>query len=97
MIGLEILVMYTFYSLTVVVDSRSLCFWSGPRFWRKRCLLAEIESFCEVKSSWLHGWGIRNFILRGRGGWLYNVSGFDAVEFKMRNGKYDRIGTDDPF
>ncbi len=97
MIGLEILVLYTFYSLTVVVDSRTLSVWFGPGFWRKRFLLAEIESFCEVKNSWLHGWGIRYYIARGRRGWLYNVSGFDAVEFKMSNGKYYRIGTDDPF
>ena len=96
-IGLEILVLYAFYSLTVVVDSRALWFWFGPGFWRKRFLLAEIESVREVKNSWLHGWGIRYFIvLGGTRGWLYNVSGFDAVEFKMKNGKYYRIGTNDP-
>jgi len=29
-------------------------------------------------------------------GWLYNVSGTDAVELKMKNGKRYRIGTDVP-
>jgi len=27
--------------------------------------------------------------------WVYNVSGFDAVEIKTINGKIYRIGTDD--
>jgi hypothetical protein len=27
--------------------------------------------------------------------WIYNVSGFDAVELKMKNGKVYRIGTDE--
>ena len=89
--------LYKFNSLTVVVDSQDFCFWFGPGFWRKRFLLAEIESVCEVKITWLHGWGIRYFVAGdGRRGWLYNVSGFDAVEIKMKNGKYYRIGTDDP-
>jgi hypothetical protein len=28
--------------------------------------------------------------------WVYNVSGFDAVEIQMRNGRIKRIGTDEP-
>jgi hypothetical protein len=28
--------------------------------------------------------------------WIYNVSGFDAVEIKMKDGKTYRIGTDEP-
>ena len=28
--------------------------------------------------------------------WIYNVSGFDAVEITMKNGKVYRIGTDVP-
>ena len=28
--------------------------------------------------------------------WIYNVSGFDAVEIIMRNGRIYRIGTDVP-
>jgi hypothetical protein len=27
---------------------------------------------------------------------VYNVSGFDAVEIKLKNGKRYRIGTDEP-
>jgi len=28
--------------------------------------------------------------------WIFNVSGFDAVELVMKNGKIYRIGTDMP-
>jgi len=28
--------------------------------------------------------------------WIFNVSGFDAVELIMKNGKIYRIGTDEP-
>jgi hypothetical protein len=28
--------------------------------------------------------------------WIYNVSGFDAVEILMKSGKRYRIGTDQP-
>jgi len=47
-----------------------------------------------TKNHWYYEWGIR--------GWLwpkmriYNVSGFDAVEIKVKNGKTYRIGTDEP-
>jgi hypothetical protein len=44
-----------------------------------------------VKNPWYYGWGIRLI----PGGWLYNVSGFWAVELQMKNGKRYRIGTDD--
>ena len=96
-VGLEILGLYLFRSLTVVLDSQSLSFWFGPGFWRKGVVVTEIESVSEVRNHWYNGWGIRYFIARGgRRGWLYNVSGFDAVEFKMKSGKYFRIGTDKP-
>jgi hypothetical protein len=41
---------------------------------------------------WLNGFGIRV-----RPGWrLYNVSGLDAVELRLKTGDIRRIGTDDP-
>ena len=47
-----------------------------------------------VKNHWYCGWGIR-WCLRFKM-WIYNVSGFDAVEIKLKNGKTYRIGTDEP-
>ena len=28
--------------------------------------------------------------------WIYNVSGFDAIEIQTKDGKRHRIGTDEP-
>ncbi|GAI51787.1 unnamed protein product [marine sediment metagenome] len=58
----------------------------------KRFKLNEIESCQVVKNHWYYGWGIR----LTPHGVLYNVSGFDAVEIKLRTGKKFRIGTDVP-
>ena len=40
----------------------------------------------------LIGWGLR----RTRRGWLYNVSGFDAVLLRLTNGRSVMVGTDEP-
>jgi hypothetical protein len=64
----------------------------GPGPIRKRFKLNEIESCQVVKNHWYYGWGIR----LTPHGWLYNVSGFHAVEIKLRTGKKFRIGTDVP-
>jgi len=66
----------------------------GYGIFRKRFMLREIISARTVKNHWYYGWGIRLLL------WLrlviYNVSGFDAVEIKMKNGRTYRIGTDEP-
>jgi hypothetical protein len=58
---------------------------------RKVFLLKDIEACRVVKNPWYYGWGIR-FTPRG---WLFNVSGFSALELQMKSGKLYRIGTDD--
>ena len=45
-----------------------------------------------VRNPWYYGWGIHLF----PGGWVFNVSGFAALELQMENGRKYRIGTDDP-
>jgi hypothetical protein len=57
----------------------------------KRIPLAHIVRVEFAPSTWFEGWGIR---LTTRG-WLYNVSGFGAVEFTMRDGNRMRFGSDD--
>ena len=81
-----------FGSLTVTIDDRHLTarFGFGPV--RKRIALAEIASHRQVRNPWYCGWGIRYV----GGGWLYNVSGFDAVEIVRHDGTRVRIGTDEP-
>jgi hypothetical protein len=81
-----------FASLTVEISDGELRFHFGPGFWRKRYPMAEITAAEVTKSSWWEGWGIR---ITPRG-MLYNVSGTDAVEIKLRSGHSFRIGTNDP-
>jgi Zn-dependent protease with chaperone function len=79
-------------SLTVSIGGGMLSWWFGPGFWRKRVSLAEIEDCEAVRNRWWWGFGIRYY---GKG-FLYNVSGLDAVEFRLASGKYFRVGTDEP-
>ncbi len=57
----------------------------------KRLPLSDISDAQFMPSKWYDGWGVR---LTARG-WLYNVSGLEAVEFTMRGGGRIRFGTDD--
>jgi hypothetical protein len=59
---------------------------------RKKFAFKDIQSCKKVRNSPVYGFGIRLI----PGGWLYNVSGLDAVELQMKNGKKYRIGTDVP-
>lgn len=81
-----------FSSLTVIIREDDLEVRFGPGTIRKRFKLWDIESCQVVKNHWYYGWGIR---LTSHG-WLYNVSGFQAVEIKFRTGQKFRIGTDVP-
>jgi hypothetical protein len=81
-----------FYSLTVEVDAHQLEIRFGIGIVKKRFEIKEIEEAYPARNRWYDGWGIR---LTTRG-WLYNVSGFDAVELVMSSGKRYRIGTDQP-
>ena len=59
---------------------------------RRELLLADVVAARHVRSRWWHGWGLRWI----PGGTMYNVWGFDAVEFELPDGKIFRIGTDEP-
>src|SRR4030042_4169093 len=81
-----------FSSLTVIINEDDLELRFGPGLIHERFKLHDIESSQIVRNRWYYGWGIRTT----PHGWLYNVSGFQAVEIKFRTGKKSRIGTDDP-
>ncbi len=91
-VALMLLLSWLFSSLTISVDSEELQHYFGPGFWKKTYVLQDIESIEQVRNSWIFGWGIRLTPY----GWLYNVSGLDAVEVQLRSGRKFRIGTDDP-
>jgi hypothetical protein len=81
-----------FYSLTVEIDEERLRFRFGVGPLGKTIPLSEIEKAEPVTNRWSHGWGIH----RTPQGWLYNVSGLDAVEVTLKSGERLRIGTDRP-
>lgn len=91
-LAIMLVVLVLFATLTVTVDEQMLKIRFGVGLIRKSFLLEDIESYSVVKNPWYYGWGIR-YTPRG---WLYNVSGFSAIELQMKNGKFYRIGTDDP-
>jgi hypothetical protein len=81
-----------FHSLTVEIENGELRWYFGPGLWKYRLALNEIHSATTVRNQWWNGFGIR----KAPGFSLYNVSGLDAVELKLRSGETCRIGTDDP-
>jgi hypothetical protein len=81
-----------FGTLTVAVDRDAIRLWFGPGLISKRVPLASVASWQAVRNPWYVGWGIR----LGPGWTLWNVSGFDAVELALADGRRFRIGTDEP-
>src|SRR5262249_53894334 len=85
------IVAWLFSSLTVEVTEQEVHWRFGPGLLRFRLALADIETSRVVRNSWLNGFGIRM-----RPGFrLYNVSGLDAVELRLKSGDIRRLGTDD--
>ena len=91
-LGSMVVVLSLFASLTVEIDAEHLRIRFGIGLIRKRFPLDQIDTCRPVKNPWIYGWGIR----LTPHGWLYNVSGQEAVELKMKSGKTCRIGTDEP-
>jgi hypothetical protein len=81
-----------FYSLTTEVSSDAFSFRFGVGIIRRTIPIGEIEDCRTVSNPWYFGWGIH---LTPRG-WLYNVSGLEAVEIDLRNGKRLLVGSDEP-
>ena len=81
-----------FHSLTVRISPSDIAISFGVGLIRKRFPIGDIRSVRIVRNRWYNGFGIRKI----RGGWLYNVSGFDAIEIQLKNERKYRIGTDQP-
>ena len=81
-----------FHSLTVEVVRGYLRFRFGVGLIHRQFRLREIVSAEKVRNRWFYGWGIK----LTPHGWLFSVSGFDAIQIKLKNGRQYRIGTDEP-
>jgi len=93
-IAIILFILAAFTYLNVMIDGTHLGIQFGYGLYTKRFLLSNIVSARVVKNHWYYGWGIRVWFWPYM--WIYNISGFDAVEIKLNNGKIYRIGTDDP-
>jgi hypothetical protein len=81
-----------FASLTVAVDGDALHLWFGVGLLRRVVPLGDVVAARAVRVPWYTGWGVRA-VPRG---WLYRVSGRDAVELELDNGRVVRVGSDEP-
>ncbi|HEV3100249.1 MAG TPA: hypothetical protein VGY75_11105 [Candidatus Udaeobacter sp.] len=81
-----------FSKLTIKIDGDTLkaCFAMGLIC--KKVPLAEIAACEPIRIRWWYGWGIHLTPY----GWLYNVSGLEAVVITLRDGRKFALGTDDP-
>lgn len=91
---LTLFILASFSTLTVAIDEQSLRVRFGWGIFRKKVPLAEIATVRKIKNRWHYGWGVRLCFRQTM--WIYNVSGFDAVELTLKNGAIYRIGTDEP-
>jgi len=83
---------WTWGALTVRIQDDQLQVRFGLGFPRKTVRVADIAAAEITRTTFLEGWGLR----RTRRGWLYNVSGFDAVQLRLTNGRSLMVGTDEP-
>ncbi len=81
-----------FSSMTIAVEHGHLSWCFGFGLLRKSVALSDIARVEPTRTSVLEGWGI-HWTTRG---WLYNVSGFDAVWIQLRPGKQFLLGTNQP-
>ncbi|MDD2891626.1 MAG: hypothetical protein PHQ95_01555 [Candidatus Gracilibacteria bacterium] len=89
-----LLILFSFWSLQVSINEDFLRIKFGYSIYGKKFLLREILSAKAVKNHWYYGWGIRVWFWPKM--WIYNISGLDAVEIRLKNGEIYRIGTDEP-
>jgi len=81
-----------FCTLTVEVTADFIVAALGPGIIRRSIRITDIRDARIVRNKWYYGWGVRLV----PGGWMFNVSGLDAVELEFESGRRFRIGTDDP-
>jgi hypothetical protein len=81
-----------FSSFTIEIRNGVLRSHFGPGLPARTIRIADIASVQPVENPWYYGWGIR----LTPSGMLYNVSGRQAVEVRLKNGSRFRLGTDEP-
>lgn len=83
---------HVFRSLTIAVRDDRVAWHFSSGLWRREVSVHDIAEHRIVSNTLLHGWGVR-LLWRG---WLYSVSGRQAVELTLHSGRVVWLGTDDP-
>jgi len=81
-----------FSKLTIKIDEETLLACFGIGLICKKVPLSEIVRCESIRIRWWYGWGIHLTPY----GWLYNVSGLDAVAITLRDGRKFALGMNDP-
>ena len=85
-----LLALFSWLTVEVHRDAVRLAFGLG---WIKKSIpLDTIESAEIVRTRWWLGWGIR----LTPEGWMWNISGLDAVRLHKTDGRAFTVGTDQP-
>jgi hypothetical protein len=90
LVPIMLVIGWLFHSLTIEIAGDKLRWAFGPGLIRKCVSVSDIVSAEPAKNG--PSWGIH---WSPRSGWLYNVSGFDAVAVTLRDGKKFMLGTDE--
>ncbi len=89
-----IILLLSFATVQVTITQDFLHLKFGYGIFKKRFSLKDIVLVKKVKNKWYYGWGIRFWFAPRM--WIYNISGFDAIEIILKNKKRYRIGSDEP-
>ncbi len=88
---LVLLIGALFSTLTIAIQDGVLQASFGPGLIKKKVKLTEIASVRPIPVRWWYGLGIH----LTPHGWLYNVSGWKAVEITLHDGRHFCLGTDE--
>jgi hypothetical protein len=87
-----ILLVALFNGLRVEVDNEKINLLYGFGLIHRNIDLSSIAGVSVVRNKWWYGFGIR----LTPHGWMWNISGLEAIELEYRNGKRFRIGSNEP-
>ncbi|MFT4600318.1 MAG: hypothetical protein ACI857_000492 [Arenicella sp.] len=93
MIGLFAVLPLLFGTLETTVNAKEIKIKFGIGLIKKTIPKSSVKGMKVVKNKFVYGWGIR-FTPHG---WLWNIAGYDAVEFDIKDSKHKfRLGCKDP-
>lgn len=79
--ALMLICLLTFYRIVIEVTENQISFKLGIGLFKKTYQINDLTSCTPVRCSLLNGFGIR----RIANGWLYNISGLDAIELRFED------------